>query len=93
MASDRVKVKNLETGEISSVYFVDAKELVASGHYENYAEPEVVPEPVVAPEPEVVPVDREKVKAELTDLGIEFNKSAPTPFLVKLLEDEKAKRV
>lgn len=92
MLPERVKVKNIEDGEVSLVFHVDAREMVASGHYKYHTEPEVVPEPEVETEPEPIPVDREKIKAELTELGVEFNKSAPTPFLVKLLEEEKAKQ-
>lgn len=99
MSTDRVRVVDVDSGDILDVYSVDARELIASGQYIPYVEAPVEPTEGGNQgggddnDDKIVVVDRESVKSELTSLGVEFFASAPTPFLVKLLEEEKAKIV
>lgn len=77
MSNEKVKVYDVNTGEAMEAYHVDARELVASGHYTT-DNPN--------PEPEVGP-DRAELEAKLTAAGIEFFDSDPTEALAMMVED------
>lgn len=82
MSKDKMKVFDVETGESMEVFFVDAREMVASGQY-TAEDPNA---PVAGP-------DRAELEAKLTEAGVEFFDTDPTEALVLLLEEyEKSKQ-
>ena len=89
--ADRVKVLLTETDEIIEVFYIDAQEMIKAGQGEIVEDVACEPTIVKKDEPASEAIDRDAVKAELTEMGVDFSPSAPTKFLAKLLAEAKEK--